>query len=370
MKILVVGAGMYGATVARVCHDAGHQVQVMDRRPHLAGNCYTQWDERGHCHEHVYGAHIFHTNDEAVWKFLNRWTTFRPYRHVVKVQAGGGVYPLPFNLLTWNLLHGAGNAEKMRRAVEGDARARSGEKTVDGWCYRNIGAKAYRKLVRDYTEKQWGCHPRELPASIIRRVPIRWTYEDGYFTDTYQGIPAGGYTRMFERMLDGIPVALERGLETSEIGAYDQVFYSGGLDELFGYELGALGYRRVRFDRTYLPEEMTQGQAVMNHADKRVAYTRTLEHRYFEGWQGEATGHELLRSYEYPQAWQPGEDGFYPVRDELNMYLHRQYMELAGKEYGGRLTVGGRQGRYQYYDMHQVCAMALKDAQTYLEKTR
>ena len=369
-KILVVGAGMYGATVARVCRDAGHSVHVIDRRGHIAGNCHTQWDERGQCHEHVYGAHIFHTNDPGVWDFLKRFTAFRPYRHVVKVESRGKMYPLPFNLLTWNMLFWAGGAFHMQNAVEWDKREIGDPETVEGWCYRNIGAKAYRKLVRDYTEKQWNRPASALPASIIRRLPIRWTYDDAYFTDQYQGIPVAGYTAMFERMLEDVPVELERPFGMEDVRKYDHVFYSGGMDEFFGYHLGALGYRRVRFERLYVGEDMTQGQAVVNHADKTVGYTRSVEHRYFDGWNGEATGHDVLRSYEFPEGWQPGQDGYYPIRDEVNAELHRKYAAEAEKEFGDWLTVGGRQGRYQYYDMHQVCAMALNDARNYVEANR
>ncbi|MBQ4600098.1 MAG: UDP-galactopyranose mutase [Oscillospiraceae bacterium] len=356
---LVVGAGLYGAVFARQAADAGKSVLVIDRRSHIAGNVYTKPVEG--IQVHVYGAHIFHTNNKEVWSYVNRFAEFNRFTNSPVANYKGEIYSLPFNMYTFNRMWGVVTPEQAAKEIARQRQAAgiTQPKNLEEQAISLVGTDIYEKLVKGYTEKQWGRPCSQLPAFIIKRLPVRLSYDNNYFNALYQGIPIGGYTAMVERMLEGIPVKL--GVDYLENKASwdavaDRVVYTGAVDAYFGYRLGALEYRSVRFETEVLDMPSFQGNAAVNYTDRETPWTRIIEHKFFEFGQQSKT----VISREYSMQWKPGDEPYYPVNDEKNGALYRQYKALADGE--EKVIFGGRLGEYKYYDMDAVIAGALERA--------
>ncbi len=359
---LVVGAGLYGAVFAREATDAGKRVLVIDKRDHIAGNVYTEAVEGIQVHR--YGAHIFHTNDTAVWNYVNRFAQFNRYTNSPVANYKGEMYSLPFNMYTFNKMWGVITPDEAAAEIARQRQAAgiTDPQNLEEQAISLVGTDIYEKLVRHYTEKQWGRPCTELPAFIIKRLPVRLTYDNNYFNALYQGIPMGGYTKMVARMLEGIEVrtGVDYLADKAALDAVaDRVVYTGAIDAYFGYSLGALEYRSVRFENELLDTPNYQGNAVINYTDGDTPYTRSMEHKWFEFGRDE-NGNEQPKtviSREYSSAWQVGDEPYYPVNDEKNGALYAQYRELAAAE--KNVVFGGRLGEYKYYDMDAVVASAL-----------
>lgn len=361
---LVVGAGLYGATVAQQLRQAGKSVLVIDKRPHIAGNVYTEQTEG--IHVHVYGAHIFHTNSREVWDYVRQFADFNRFTNSPVANYRGELYSLPFNMYTFNRMWGVVTPEEAAAKIAEQRREITGEpRNLEEQAISQIGRDLYEKLVKGYTEKQWGRPCDQLPAFIIRRLPVRLTYDNNYFNALYQGIPMGGYTKMVAQMLEGIEVRLGCDYLADRDGlnaAAEKVIYTGPIDAYFGHRLGSLAYRSVRFETEVLDLPNFQGNAAVNYTDAETPWTRIIEHKWFEFGKDE-NGADLPKtviSREYSSEWKPGDEPYYPVNDEPNAALYRQYAALASKE--ENVVFGGRLGEYRYYDMDQVIAAALAKA--------
>lgn len=355
---LIVGAGLYGAVFAREMTDRGKRCLVIDRRSHIAGNAYTE--NVAGIEVHTYGAHIFHTSDKEVWSYVNRFAEFNHYVNAPIAIYRDELYNLPFNMNTFSKMWGVRTpAEAKAKIAEQVAElAITDPQNLEEQALSLVGTDVYTKLVKGYTEKQWGRDCKELPSFIIKRLPCRFTYDNNYFNDRYQGIPIGGYTAMVAKMLEGVEVRLETDyfdLIKAEPDIAKTVVYTGCIDEFFGYRLGALKYRSVRFDTKELDIEDFQGNAVVNYTEREVPYTRIIEHKHFEFGKQEKT----VISYEYPAEWQPGMEPYYPINDEENGALYRAYEALAAEQ--KNVIFGGRLGHYRYYDMDKVIRAALDD---------
>lgn len=359
---LVVGAGLFGAVFSCEMKKKGKRCLVIDRRSHIAGNIYTE--KILGINVHMYGAHIFHTSDEKVWKYINEYAKFNRFVNSPIAVYKDELYNLPFNMNTFSRMWNIRTPEEAKCKIEAQIKDLQIEEpqNLEEQALSLAGKDVYEKLIKGYTEKQWGRSCTELPAFIIKRVPLRFTYDNNYFNDLYQGIPVGGYTAIVEKMLDGIEVRTEVDYkkfmkQSGNDGdiTYDKIIYTGMIDEYFDYKLGALEYRSLRFEQEQLPEcSNYQGNAVVNYTEREVPYTRIIEHKHFEF--GTQTGTVITK--EYPAAWQPGDEPYYPVNDERNDKLFRQYSELAEKE--EKVLFGGRLGQYKYYDMDKVIAAALR----------
>ena len=361
---LIVGAGLYGAVFAREATEAGKKVLVVDKRPTVAGNVYTE-DVEG-IKVHVYGAHIFHTNNREVWDYVNRYATFNRFTNSPVANYRGELYSLPFNMYTFNKMWGVVTPEEAEAKIAEQRKEITGEpKNLEEQAISLVGRDIFEKLVRGYTEKQWGRDCKDLPAFIIRRLPVRLTFDNNYFNALYQGIPTEGYTKLVERLLDGIEVRLDCDyLENRE--ALEQlagrVVYTGPIDAFFGFRLGTLEYRSVRFETELLDQPNFQGNAAVNYTDRETPWTRIIEHKWFTFGKDEQ-GNDLPKtviSREYSAEWKPGDEPYYPVNDEKNSGLYQQYKALAERE--EKVVFGGRLGEYKYYDMDQVIAAALRKA--------
>ncbi len=360
---LVVGSGLYGAVFARQAKEAGKKVLVIDRRPNIAGNIYTEKIEDIHVHK--YGAHIFHTNNKEVWKYVNRFAEFNRFTNSPVANYKGELYSLPFNMYTFNKMWGVVTPEEAIAKIEEQKQAAGIEKpqNLEEQAISLVGQDIFEKLVKGYTEKQWGRDCKELPAFIIKRLPVRFTYDNNYFNALYQGIPVGGYTKMVECMLEGIEVRLnEDYLDKKEEwnAMADKIVYTGAIDEYFDYKLGALEYRSVCFEHEVLDIPNFQGNAAVNYTDRDIPWTRIIEHKWFE-FGKDAQGNMLPKtvvSREYSREWQKGDEPYYPVNDEKNGTMYEQYKKLA--EHEKQVIFGGRLGEYKYYDMDAVIASALE----------
>ena len=353
---LIVGAGLYGAVCAREAVKAGKKVLVIDKRPNIAGNVYTEEVEG--INVHVYGAHIFHTNNRVVWDYVNQFAEFNRFTNSPVANYKGELYSLPFNMYTFNKMWGVVTPEEAAAKIE-EQKSAAGitePKNLEEQAISLVGTDIYEKLVKGYTEKQWGRDCRELPAFIIKRLPVRLTFDNNYFNALYQGIPMGGYTKMVENMLSGIEVRLNVDyLENkAELDALaEHVIYTGPIDAYFGYQLGNLEYRSVRFETELLDMPNFQGNAAVNYTDRETPWTRIIEHKWFEF----GTQPKTVISREYSSEWKPGDEPYYPVNDERNGALYQEYKKLADAE--TKVTFGGRLGEYKYYDMDAVIASAL-----------
>ena len=358
---LIVGAGLYGAVFAREAMDAGKAVLLVDKRPHIAGNVYTE-DIEG-IHVHRYGAHIFHTNDEAVWRYVNRFAVFNRFTNSPVANYRGELYSLPFNMYTFNRMWGVVTPEQAAARIAEQRREITGEpKNLEEQAISLVGRDIYEKLIKGYTEKQWGRDCRDLPAFIIRRLPVRLTFDNNYFNALYQGIPMGGYTKLVANLLKGAEVRLscdyfEHRAELDALAG--RVIYTGPIDAYFDHALGALEYRSVRFETELLDIPNFQGNAAVNYTDRETPWTRIIEHKWFEFGRDDQ-GNDLPKtviSREYSSEWKPGDEPYYPVNDEKNGALYQCYKALADRE--ENVVFGGRLGEYKYYDMDQVIAAAL-----------
>ena len=359
---LVVGAGLYGAVFAQKAHAAGKSVLVVDKRPNIAGNVYTEPVEGIQVHK--YGAHIFHTNNKAVWDYVRQFAEFNRFTNSPVANYHGELYSLPFNMYTFNKMWGVVTPQEAAEKIQAqrDAAGITEPKNLEEQAISLVGTDIYEKLVKGYTEKQWGRPCDQLPAFIIKRLPVRLTFDNNYFNALYQGIPVGGYTKMVEHMLDGIEVRLNVDYlaEKDALDALaEQVVYTGPIDAYFGFRLGTLEYRSVRFETELLDIPNFQGNAAVNYTDRETPWTRIIEHKWFEFGKDE-NGTELPKtviSREYSSEWKPGDEPYYPVNDEKNGALYARYRDLAEQE--KNVIFGGRLGEYKYYDMDMVIAAAL-----------
>ena len=354
---LVVGAGLYGAVFAHEAKEKGKSVLVIDKRDHIAGNVYTEEIEGINVHK--YGAHIFHTNNKKVWEYITQFAEFNRFTNSPVANYKGELYSLPFNMYTFNKMWGVVTPQEAAAKIEEQRKAAgiTEPKNLEEQAISLVGTDIYEKLVKGYTEKQWGRPCDELPAFIIKRLPVRLTFDNNYFNALYQGIPMGGYTKMVENLLDGIEVRLgEDYLEKkTEYDAFaEKIVYTGAIDAYFDYELGALEYRSVRFENEVLDMPNFQGNAAVNYTDAETPWTRIIEHKWFEFGDQQKT----VISREYSSEWKVGDEPYYPVNDEKNSKLYVEYKKLAEAE--NKVIFGGRLGEYKYYDMDAVIASALE----------
>ena len=358
---LIVGSGLYGAIFAHEAKAKGKSVLVVDKRPNIAGNVYTEKQEG--INVHMYGAHIFHTNDKSVWNYITQFAEFNRFTNSPVANYKGELYSMPFNMYTFNKMWGVVTPEEAAAKIEEQKKEITGEpKNLEEQAISLVGRDIYEKLVKGYTEKQWGRDCKELPAFIIKRLPVRLTFDNNYFNALYQGIPIGGYTKMVENLLDGIEVRLNIDYleHKAELDALaDKVVYTGPIDAYFGFKLGTLEYRSVRFENETLDIPNFQGNAAVNYTDRETPWTRIIEHKWFEFGKDE-DGNDLPKtiiSREYSSEWKAGDEPYYPVNDEKNGQLYAKYKELADKETG--VIFGGRLGEYKYYDMDTTIASVL-----------
>lgn len=358
---LVVGSGLYGAIFACEANKKGKKVLVIDKRPNIGGNIYTEKIEGINVHK--YGAHIFHTNNKKVWEYVNKYATFNRFTNSPVANYKGELFSLPFNMYTFNKMWGVVTPEEAMAKIEEQRKEIKGEPTnLEEQAISLVGRDIYEKLIKGYTEKQWGRDCKDLPSFIIKRLPVRLTFDNNYFNALYQGIPVGGYTKMIENMLDGIEVRLnidylENKEELDKLA--EKVVYTGPIDAYFDYNLGYLEYRSVRFENELLDKPNFQGNAAVNYTDRETPWTRIIEHKWFEFGKDEK-GNDLPKTYisrEYSSEWKPGDEPYYPVNDEKNSNLYAEYKELAEKE--EKVIFGGRLGEYKYYDMDATVASVL-----------
>lgn len=360
---LIVGAGLYGATFARQMKESGKKVLVIDKRPTIGGNVYTENVEGINVHK--YGAHIFHTNNKKVWDFVNRFATFNRFTNSPVANFHGELYSLPFNMYTFNKMWGVVTPREAEAKIE-EQRKAAGIKepeNLEEQAISLVGTDIYEKLIKGYTEKQWGRPCTELPSFIIKRLPVRFTFDNNYFNALYQGIPVGGYTKMVRNMLEGIEVKVNADYLKNKAeydSMADHVVYTGPVDAYFGYKLGYLQYRSVKFETEVLDIPNFQGNAAVNYTDSETPWTRIIEHKWFEFGKDE-NGKDIQKtviSREYSSEWKPGDEPYYPVNDKKNSDLYQEYRKLADQE--NKVIFGGRLGEYKYYDMDKVIEEALK----------
>lgn len=365
---LIIGSGLFGSVFARQAADAGKKVLVIDKRPNIAGNVYTEKVESINFHK--YGAHIFHTNNTEVWNYVNRFATFNRFTNSPVANYKGELYSMPFNMYTFNKMWGVVTPEEAAAKIEEQKKEITGEpQNLEEQAISLVGRDIYEKLVKGYTEKQWGRDCQELPAFIIKRLPVRLTFDNNYFNALYQGIPIGGYTKLVENLLEGIEVRLNEDYLKDKAkwnAMAKKVVYTGAIDAYFDYTLGNLEYRSVRFENEILDMPNFQGNAAVNYTDRETPWTRIIEHKWFEFGKDE-NGNDLPKtiiSKEYSSEWKPGDEPYYPVNDKKNGELYQKYKALAEKE--ENIIFGGRLGEYKYYDMDAVIASALECARNQL----
>ena len=361
---LIVGAGLFGSTFAQQAKERGKTCLIIDKRSHTAGNSYTEKIEGINVHK--YGPHIFHTSDESIWNYVNKFSEFNSYVNRPKVNYKGKIYSFPINLFTLYQMFGVGTPEEAKQLLADLKTNNKFPKNLEEWILSEVGEEIYRTFIYGYTKKQWGREPRELPASIIRRLPIRLTFDDNYYTDKYQGIPIGGYTQMIEKMQEGIEVRLGVDFFEDRVkfeSMAETIVFTGPIDEFFGHQHGELGYRSLRFEMQILPIEDFQGNALINYTEEEIPFTRICEHKHFESTKSRST----VITKEYPQAWSSGEEKFYPVNDEENNSRYLLYRKMA-EDLSPKYIFGGRLAEYKYYDMHQVIGSALAKARKIIGK--
>ena len=359
---LIVGAGLFGAVFANEAKKRGKRCLVIDKRGHIAGNIYTENTEGINVHK--YGAHIFHTNDKRVWDYIGNFAEFNRYTNTPVAVYKNELYNLPFNMNTFSKMWNIKTPDEAKNIINKQIKEAGivEPKNLEEQALSLVGRDIYEKLVKGYTEKQWGKRACELPAFIIKRLPVRFTYDNNYFNDKYQGIPIGGYTAIIEKMLDGCEV--RTGCSFDEVKnevEYKKLVYTGMIDEYFDFSLGALEYRTLHFESKTLETDNFQGNAVVNYTEYEIPYTRIIEHKHFEKCESDKT----VITYEYPASWKKGDEPYYPINDEKNNALYEKYASLAKKE--KNVIFGGRLGMYKYYDMDKVIASALECADAELE---
>ena len=355
---LIVGSGLYGAIVARELKNAGYKVLIIEKRNHIAGNVYTE--KRDNINVHVYGAHIFHTSDEKVWNYVNKYARFNDFINSPLAYYKGEYYHMPFNMNTFHEIWGVNTAEEAKAKIE-EEKVKENIKEItnlEEQAISLVGRTIYERLVKGYTEKQWGRDCKDLPSFIIKRLPLRFEYNNNYFNDIYQGIPIGGYTKLVENIIGDIEVKLNEDYLKNKDYWNKQaknIIYTGAIDEFYDYKFGELEYRSLKFEVERIEKEFYQKNCVINYTEREVPYTRIIEHKYFENDQSPVT----WITKEYPSDYKKGMEKFYPVNDEKNDNLYKKYAELASNE--KNIFFGGRLGKYKYYDMDDVIAEALKD---------
>lgn len=365
-KYLVVGSGLFGSIFANEAAKRGNVVKVIEKRNHIGGNVYTEEVEGINVHK--YGAHIFHTNDKRIWDYVNNFAEFNRYTNSPIANYKGEIYNLPFNMNTFNKLWGVRTPEEAKAKIEEQKLQVKIEKpqNLEEQAISLVGLDVYEKLVKGYTEKQWGRKATELPAFIIKRLPVRYTYDNNYFNDKYQGIPVGGYTQIIEKLLNHELISLELNTDFFDNkeqyeAEYDKIVYTGMIDQYFNYQFGKLEYRSLEFETEVLNEENYQGNAVVNYTDAETLYTRIIEHKHFEF----GTQPKTVITKEYPKIWNEGEEPYYPINDDKNNQIYAKYKKLANQ--CNNVIFGGRLGMYKYFDMHQVIGAALHVVKEELE---
>ncbi|MFG6496247.1 UDP-galactopyranose mutase [Fictibacillus sp. UD] len=355
---LIVGAGLFGSTFACEAAKRGKRVKVIDRRDHIAGNIYTENIEGMNVHK--YGAHIFHTNNKGIWEYVNQFAEFNRYTNSPVANFKGEIYNMPFNMNTFNKLWGVVTPDEAKAKIEEQRKAANIDNPInlEEQAISLIGTDIYKKLVKGYTEKQWGRKATELPAFIIKRLPVRFTYDNNYFNDRYQGIPIGGYTQIVEKMLSSDLIDIELNVDFFDkkgeyLKEFPKIIYTGMIDRFFDFQYGELEYRSLEFETTVLNQENYQGNAVVNYTDAETPYTRIIEHKHFEYGNQPKT----IITKEYPKNWNLGDEPYYPMNDKKNNEIFNKYQELANQV--SNVIFGGRLGMYKYYDMHQVIGAAL-----------
>ena len=358
---LVVGAGLFGATFAYEAAKRGKRVKVIEKRDHIAGNIYTK--EVDGIQVHQYGAHIFHTSNKEVWDYVNQFAEFNRYTNSPVANYKGEMYNLPFNMNTFSQMWGVRTPAEAMAKINEQRQEMAGKEpqNLEEQAISLIGRDIYEKLIKGYTEKQWGQKATELPAFIIRRLPVRLVYDNNYFNDTYQGIPVGGYTQIVEKMLDSDLIDVETGVDffdkkNAYLKDYPKIVFTGMIDQFFDYQLGELQYRSLRFETEEKNIGNYQGNAVINYTDAETPYTRIIEHKHFEFGKGDKDKTVITR--EYPADWHRGDEPYYPINNQRNNELYKQYAKLASEQ-ANNVIFGGRLGQYRYYNMDQVLHAAL-----------
>ncbi|WP_416148979.1 UDP-galactopyranose mutase [Salipaludibacillus sp. HK11] len=353
---LIVGAGLFGSVFAYEATKRGKKCLVIDKRDHIGGNVYTENIEGINVHK--YGAHIFHTNNKQIWDYVNNFAEFNRYTNSPVANYKGEIYNLPFNMNTFNKLWGVINPEEAKQKIKEQRNAANitQPRNLEEQAISLVGTDIYEKLIKGYTEKQWGRSARELPSFIIKRLPVRFTYDNNYFNDRYQGIPVGGYTAIIEKMLEDVEVRLDVDFfeEKEELEALaEKIVFTGMIDQYYNYQFGFLDYRSLQFETTVMDKENFQGNAVVNYTDRETPYTRIIEHKHFEFGNQDKT----VVTEEYPMEWKQGLEPYYPINDDKNNKIYKMYKELTNNE--SNVIFGGRLATYKYYDMHQVIGEAL-----------
>jgi UDP-galactopyranose mutase len=358
---LIVGSGLFGSICAYELKNAGHSVCVVEKRNHIGGNCYTS--ERDGIHVHEYGPHIFHTSNEKIWNWINQFVAFNNFRLSPVANYNDEIYSLPFSMWTFNKLWGVVTPNEAIHKIQEQSSHIGEPKNLEEQAIKLVGTDVYETLIKGYTEKQWRKSAIELPASIIKRLPVRMTYDNNYFNDTYQGIPIGGYTQIFEKLLKDITVLLNTDFFKDTIPEYKNLIYTGPIDRFFDYQYGALEYKTTRFEHRLLQTENYQGVAIMNYTHRDIPHTRVIEHKHFEYINSPVT----WVTWEYPTEFVSGiSDPYYPVNDDHNNEMYHRYRMLADEL--PQVLFGGRLAEYKYYDMHQVIASALKKVHEFMNK--
>jgi UDP-galactopyranose mutase len=362
---LIVGAGLFGAVFAREMTDKGKSCLVIDRRPHIAGNCFTRNVNGISVHE--YGPHIFHTQDEGIWRYVNRFARFHPYIHRSKVFNAGRLFSFPVNLATLHQLWGVLTPEEAEQKLAAVREDIPDPKNLEDWALSQVGREIYETFIEGYTRKQWNKDPKELPASILKRIPIRLSFNDNYFDDRFQGIPVGGYTGMVSNMLEGVEVRLDADYFQQRPywnSLASRVVFTGCIDEFFDYADGELEYRSLRFETSVLEKRDAQGTAIVNYSERHVPFTRIVEHKHFEF----GTQPTTVVTKEFPKTWSRGDTPYYPINDARNEAVLRKYQQRAKSS--PHVIFGGRLGEYRYYDMHQVVGSALSKVRQVLAEAK
>ena len=362
-EYLVVGSGLFGSVFAHEAAKRGHKVKVIEKRNHVAGNIYTKEVEGIQVHQ--YGAHIFHTSMKKIWDYVNQFADFNNYINTVIANYNGEIYSMPFNMYTFNKLWGVITPDEAKAKIEEQkksAKLDGKPKNLEEQAISLVGPDVYQKLVKGYTEKQWGQSATDLPSFIIRRLPVRFTYDNNYFNDPYQGIPIGGYTQIIEKMLDHELIEVETGVDFFDhkeeyLNSGAKIIFTGMIDQFFDYELGELEYRSLRFETEVMDVDDYQGNAVVNYTDAETPYTRVIEHKHFEF--GKGNKGKTVVTHEYPKTWKRGDEPYYPINNKRNKELYTKYVELA-KEKAPSVLFGGRLGQYRYYNMDQTIMAALQ----------
>lgn len=368
MNYLVVGAGLFGATFAHEVVKHGNHVTVLEKRDHIGGNIYTK--EIDGIQVHQYGAHIFHTRSKKIWDYINRFAEFNRYTNSPIANYHGKIYNLPFNMNTFHQMWGVVTPQQALAEINRQRSEMNGKspKNLEEQAISLVGRDIYEKLIKEYTEKQWGRRAADLPAFIIRRIPVRLTYNNNYFNDPYQGIPIGGYTQIIEKMLDNISIKVKTNTNFFDrrdyyIKTYDKIIFTGMIDQFFDYQLGALEYRSLKFETKELNIDNYQGNAVVNYTDSQTPFTRIIEHKQFEFGKGDKN--KTIITYEYPQSWHRGDEPYYPINDKNNNRKYKDYTQLAHSI--PNIIFGGRLGQYRYYNMDQTIMAALQLVKGVLE---